>query len=216
MIGPDIERFRQTDDMIEQLGSLLLPIDALLAQTDFNVRSNASPGVVAHFRNMWFLCVLFHFTSVEDKEDSAMDWLKPALARISAKTPAMVIEEAHESVASDVEYSSVIRQEYAHTVGLSPGVSVFNAEYNPQVISKHRTVLLRHISLRASDIRGLSSGQVIFILTMHDIESMRSAAGLTSSLVTFFINDSLNNHYGLSVCMESIAEKVRCQGSHFA
>lgn len=44
---------------------------------------------------------------------------------------------------------------------------------------------------------------------MHDIESMRSAAGLTSSLVSYFTNDSINKHPGLSACMESVAEKAR-------
>jgi phosphatidylinositol 4-kinase len=68
---------------------------------------------------------------------------------------------------------------------------------------------MKHISLRAADIRYLSSGQIIFILTMHDIESMRSAGGLTSSLVAYFTNESINKHPGLSACMESVAEKVR-------
>jgi phosphatidylinositol 4-kinase len=78
-----------------------------------------------------------------------------------------------------------------------------------KVISSHRTALTRHISIRASDIRYLSSGQIIFLLTMHDLESIRSAAGLTSSLVSYFINAGLNKDPGLSACMESIAEKVR-------
>ncbi|KAF8891248.1 hypothetical protein BD779DRAFT_1514119 [Infundibulicybe gibba] len=178
------------DDMIEQLASLLLPIDSLLAHDDYNPRINPSASTVALFRNMWFLCILFNFTATEDKE-SAMDWLKPALGRIALKTPSMVLEESYDSVASDVEYNSVIRQEYANTV-----------------LSKHRLILNRYISLRSSDIRHLSSGQVIFILTMHDIESMRSAAGFTSSLVSYFVNDSLNKEPGLTACMESIAEKI--------
>jgi len=102
--------------MIEQLASLLLPIDALLAHEDFVPTNNASPALVSLFRKMWFLCVLFHFTVDDEKEATAMEWQKPALARIAAKTPAMVLEESHDSVASDVEYNSVIRQEYAHTV----------------------------------------------------------------------------------------------------
>ncbi|KAJ6502153.1 hypothetical protein C8R45DRAFT_975566 [Mycena sanguinolenta] len=180
----------KTDDMIEQLASLLLPIDALLAHEDFNPQLKAENSIISLFRNMWFLCILFGFTS-NDEEDSAMEWQKPALCRIAAKTPSTVLEESHDSVASNVEYNSVIRQEYAHTI-----------------ISKHKSGLTTHISLRAGDIRSLSSGQVIFLLTMHDMESMRSAAGLTSSLVSYFINDSLNKHPGLSACMESIAEKV--------
>ncbi|KAJ7047187.1 hypothetical protein C8F04DRAFT_987659 [Mycena alexandri] len=180
----------KTDDMIEQLASLLLPIDALLAHEDFSPQLKAEPPIISLFRNMWFLCILFGFTSNED-EDSAMEWQKPALCRIAGKTPSTVLEESHDSIASNVEYNSVIRQDYAQTI-----------------ISKHKSCLTTHIALRASDIRSLSSGQIIFLLTMHDIESMRSAAGLTSSLVSYFVNDSLNKHPGLSACMESIAEKV--------
>ncbi|KAG5645573.1 hypothetical protein DXG03_005711 [Asterophora parasitica] len=182
----------KTDDMIEQLASLLLPIDALLAHQDFNPHLAASSGVVSLFRNMWFLCVLFGFPcDSREKEETAMDWLKPALSHIAAKTPSTVLEDSHDTVASDVEYNSVIRQDYAHTVA-----------------SKHRTALTTHISLRAGDIRSLSSGQTIFVLTMHNMESMRSAAGLTSSLVNYFTNDSINKHPALSACMESVAEKV--------
>lgn len=106
----------QTEDMIEQLASLLLPIDALLSHPNFDPQISASPAIVDLFRNMWFLCVLFHFTSGETKDDTAMSWQKPALARIAAKTPSIVLEEAHDSIASDLEYNSVIRQEYAHLV----------------------------------------------------------------------------------------------------
>ncbi|KAJ6591860.1 1,3-beta-glucan synthase component-domain-containing protein [Mycena vulgaris] len=179
----------KTDDMIEQLASLLLPIDALLAHEDFNPQLRAEPTIISLFRNMWFLCILFGFTSPD--EDSAMEWQKPALCRIAIKTPSTVLEESHDSVASNVEYNSVVRQDYTHTI-----------------TSKHKSNLTTHIALRASDIRSLSSGQIIFLLTMHDMESMCSAAGLTSSLVSYFINDSLNKHPGLSAGMESIAEKV--------
>ncbi|KAL0581133.1 Phosphatidylinositol 4-kinase stt4 [Marasmius crinis-equi] len=178
----------KTDDMIEQLAGLLLPIDALLAHADFNPQNDTQPTLVSLFRNMWFLCILFHFTA-DEKEANAMEWQRHALARIAAKTPATVLEV--ESVTSDVEYNAVIKQDYADTV-----------------IQKHRNVLTKHISLRSSDIRYLSCGQVVFLLTMHDMEGMRSAAGLPSSLVTYFVNDSLNRHPGLSACMESIAEKV--------
>ena len=44
---------------------------------------------------------------------------------------------------------------------------------------------------------------------MHDLERMRSAVGLTSSLVSYFINTGLNKNPGLSACMESVAEKAR-------
>jgi phosphatidylinositol 4-kinase len=100
----------QTDDMIEQLASLLLPIDALLKHEDFN------PGVntATLFRQMWFLCVLFGFTTTESTPGSAMDWQGPALSRISNKTPPLVTES--KSLASDLEYSPVIKQEYVNNV----------------------------------------------------------------------------------------------------
>jgi phosphatidylinositol 4-kinase len=101
--------------MVDQLASLLLPIDSLLAHEDFNPQLGASSDTVALFRNMWFLCVLFHFTT-ENKEDTATEWQKLVLSRIAAKTPSMILEEAHDSVASDLVYNTVIRQEYAHTV----------------------------------------------------------------------------------------------------
>ncbi|EDR14914.1 uncharacterized protein LACBIDRAFT_187897 [Laccaria bicolor S238N-H82] len=180
-----------TDDMVEQLASLLLPIDALLHHEDFDPHQEPSSEIVTLFRNMWFLCVLFHFTNANEGDTTAMDWLKPTMSRIAVKTPSMVMEESHDAIASDVEYNSVIRQEYAHTV-----------------ISKHRSCLTGYIALRSGDIRYLSSGQVIFVLTMHDIESMRSAAGLPSSLLSYFVNDGLNKHPGLSACMDSVAERV--------
>lgn len=181
----------KTDDMIEQLASLLLPIDALLHHEDFNPHQEPSSEIVTLFRNMWFLCVLFHFTNANEGDTTAMDWLKPTMSRIAVKTPSMVMEESHDAIDSDVEYNSVIRQEYAHTV-----------------ISKHRSCLTGYIALRSGDIRYLSPGQVIFVLTMHDIESMRSANGLPSSLVAYFVNDGLNKHPGLSACMDSVAERV--------
>ncbi|TFK54620.1 hypothetical protein OE88DRAFT_1653021 [Heliocybe sulcata] len=184
-------RDAKTDSMIEQLASLLLPIDALLSHADFKLQAEASAGLVALFRNMWFLCVLFQFTSGNDKEHHAMDWLKPTLTRIAIKTPILILEDARDSLTSDIEYNSVIRQEYAE-----------------MVISKHRTLLTKYITLRANEIRNLSPGQVIFLLTMHDMESMRSAAGLPSSLTSYFTNGGINTHPTLTICMESIAEKV--------
>jgi phosphatidylinositol 4-kinase len=54
----------------------------------------------------------------------------------------------------------------------------------------------------------LSSGEVIFLLTMHDLEGMRATAGLPSSLVPYFTNNSINSRTDLSACLDSMAEKV--------
>jgi phosphatidylinositol 4-kinase len=106
----------KAEDLAEQLVSLLLPIDALLSHADFNPRSGSSSELVALFRNMWFLCTLFQFTVADEKGGSATEWRRPALSRIAAKTPALVLEEANDLLVSDIEYNSSIRQEYVHGV----------------------------------------------------------------------------------------------------
>ncbi|KAI8989762.1 atypical/PIKK/PI4K protein kinase [Trametes punicea] len=183
------------EEMSDQLASLLLPIDALLSHDDFQVESDASYNVVTLFRNMWFLCVLFGFTVPPERGGhTAMEWRQPALARIAARTPPIVLEEARDTIVSDLEYNTVIRQEYVETV-----------------ISKHRALLTKHIPLRSGEVRYLLPGQVLFLLAMHDMESMRAAAGLPSSLVSYFVNKGVNKMSALLSCMESVAEKViRC------
>jgi len=109
-------RHMKAEDLSEQLVSLLLPIDALLGHADLNPRSGSSSELVALFRNMWFLCTLFQFTVADEKDGSATEWRRPALSRIAAKTPALVLEEAHELLVSDIEFNSSIRLEYAHSV----------------------------------------------------------------------------------------------------
>lgn len=111
--------FAQTEDMVEQLGSLLLPIDALLSQPDFQLDADVPSGVVTLFRNMWFLCSLFRFTT-DDKNHSALEWQRPALTRIAMKTPPIVME-TNDTIVSDLEYNTVIRQEYVETVGVLKG-----------------------------------------------------------------------------------------------
>ncbi|KZP21149.1 hypothetical protein FIBSPDRAFT_788486 [Athelia psychrophila] len=185
------DHHQKIDDMVEQLASLLLPIDALLAHADFNPHINASPEIASLFRNMWFLCVLFHFTTDDHKEDRALEWQKPALARIAAKTPPLVVEGAHDFIANELDYNTVIRHEYAHSIA-----------------PKHANVLVKHVSSRTGDARQLSPGQVLFLLAMQDVESMRSAAGLPSSLASYFTNGNINKHDALSNCMDSVAEKV--------
>ena len=112
--------------MTEQLASLLLPIDALLGHKDFAINREPSSTLVTLFRNMWFLCVLFQFTAADGKDHAAMAWQKPALARIAVKTPTIVLESAHDSIASDLEYNPVIRKEFVETVRAQGFVYLFH------------------------------------------------------------------------------------------
>ncbi len=73
---------------------------------------------------------------------------------------------------------------------------------------KHRGLLNKYLPFKHAEIRSLSSGEVIFLLTMHDLEGMRATAGLPSSLVPYFTNNSINSRTDLSACLDSMAEKV--------
>lgn len=114
-----IHHHSKMEDMTEQLASLLLPIDALLNHADLVINVEASPTLISLFRNMWFLCILFHFTAADGKDQTAMAWQRPALARIAVKTPTIVLEEARDTIVGDLDYNPVIRQEYAETVRCS-------------------------------------------------------------------------------------------------
>lgn len=104
--------------MVDQLGSLLLPIDALLTQPDFNPCEKTSPETVTLFRNLWFLSVLFRFTNPEERGQPTAEWQVSALTRIAVKTPPIVLEEVPDFVTSNLEYNTIIRQEYAQAVSL--------------------------------------------------------------------------------------------------
>lgn len=181
------------ESMVTQLTSLLLPIDALLGHEMFDtaVIAKFSPEVVTLFRNMWFLCILFHLTSLEQNNGPVMEWQRPALLRIALKSPDLVHEEARDSLSSDIEFNPVIRHEYVN-----------------HAIAKHRALLTKHVALRSSEIKNLPPGLIIFLLSLHDLETMRAAAGNPSRLASYFRNESLNKHPALSVCMESVADKV--------
>jgi hypothetical protein len=70
---------------------------------------------------------------------------------------------------------------------------------------------LRYLQYQHTDIRSLSPGAVILLLTMHDLEGMRTFVCLPSSLVPYFTNYSINSHTELRTCM---ADKVcRCIAS---
>ena len=102
--------------MVEQLASLLLPIEALLSHEDFDPQSSGSSDLVGLFRNMWYLCSLFHFAMFEEKDQIAMNWVRQVLRKIAARTPAIVSEEGMDLVGV-LEYNTIIRREYAHAVG---------------------------------------------------------------------------------------------------
>ena len=127
--------------MIGQLASLLLPIEALLNHQDRNLHSKPSSKLVGLFRSIWFLSSLFHFAMFEEKDQIAMNWVRQVLGRVASKTPVVVVED----LVGGLEYNTVLRREYAHTVRplgrMSRGM-VLSCRFR-KAISKHRGILAK-------------------------------------------------------------------------
>lgn len=102
-------------DMKSWLGALLVPIATLLQHEQYHPDHNAAPELVAHFRNLWFLCVVFGLTGRAGSQR-----LQPheanALATIAEKTPPLIVESANDFVNSELEYNSTLRKDFASSV----------------------------------------------------------------------------------------------------
>ncbi|KAG8834446.1 phosphatidylinositol-4- kinase [Serendipita sp. 399] len=177
--------------LLEELCSLLLPLDALLSHEDFQPHLQPSPTLISRFRNFWLLCVLFGFTNREKRPTCMTDWHAQALMRIAEKTPPIVQEDAHDFITSELEYNPVLRQDYLQ-----------------EVFHQHRATLTNYIPIRHTEIRYLVAAHVIFLLTFHDLESIRGSRGCPASVSTYFSNKDVNSRESLVVCMDSVAEKV--------
>lgn len=77
-----------------------------------------------------------------------------------------------------------------------------------QVIFYHKDLLSKYIPIRASEIRQLHPSHIIFLMTIHDVETLRLFGSVFSNLPAYFVNSSLNKHPVLGPCMEAIGEKV--------
>lgn len=105
-------------DMKAWLAALLIPISTLLAHPVYRPDHSPSPELVAHFRNLWFLCVSFGLSG-EAGRKRLSEHEANALMIIAEKTPAIVLESANDYVASDLEYNSILRKDYAAAVCVS-------------------------------------------------------------------------------------------------
>lgn len=178
---------RTVSDLTAQLASLLLPIDAVLRHETFDPSHKPTPELVSLFRNMWFLCVVLNIPRTLPPTQRA------ALERIALKTPALVLESAADYVESDLEYNSILRKDYAHVV-----------------LSKQRSLLTDVLPGLAGEIRTFSLPQVTLLLTIWELEGMRTRLGKPSSLLLYFCNESINGSV-LIKPLDAVASKVRRQ-----
>ena len=106
----------EMNNLMAELCSLLLPIDALLDHTDFHPGHSPSSLLTTRFRNMWFICVLFNFTPSPQRASCMTDWHIGALSHIAEKTPPVVLEEAYDFITTDLEFNPVLREDYLEKV----------------------------------------------------------------------------------------------------
>ena len=181
----------RVNDMKNGLAALLIPISALLSHPTYYPAKSSSPELVAHFRNLWFICVAFGICGSASKKRLSEHELH-ALSNIAEKTPALILENATDYVASDLEYNSVLRKDFAAHILAQQRATL--AEYLP-----HQRI--------AYHIRTMSSPQVTLLLAVHDLEILRTARYRPSFLLQYFANESVNNSTLLAP-MESIAGRV--------
>jgi phosphatidylinositol 4-kinase len=102
-------------DMKSWLAALLVPISTLLSHDSYHPDHVPSTELVAHFRNLWVLCVVFGLSGQVGKQQ-LHEHEVIALGIIAEKTPPLVLEGANDFVASELEYSSILRKDFAYSV----------------------------------------------------------------------------------------------------
>lgn len=117
---------------MEELCSLLLPLDALLSHNDFQPHVRPSPVLTTRYRNLWFLCVLFGLTNPDKRPSCMTEWHVQSLLRIAEKTPPIVLEDAHDLITAELEFNPILRQDYLQ------GVSVSHIQMFPRLTIRHR------------------------------------------------------------------------------
>ena len=139
------------------------------------------------------------------------EWKSAGLARIAAKTPAFVTEEAQDYLSSNLEYNRVLRKDYVERVrpiSLNSAVRLIDRPVF-QTLQGHRAALAKCVGSRSGEMKHLTGAQCVFVLAVHDIESLRAGLCLPSALPSYFVNGSVNENVHLATCMETVADVVR-------
>ncbi|GMK56681.1 hypothetical protein CspeluHIS016_0305210 [Cutaneotrichosporon spelunceum] len=167
---------KRASDTKAQLSALLLPIAELLSHSKFRPDNNASTETVSQFRNMWLLCVAFNFSS-RNGESVLSEHEENALSVIATKTPALYQEQNTDFVGSDLEYNTILRKDFGHSIN--------------NRMRRTLTELLPS-SRHASDIRNMSTPQVTLLIAINDLEEMRTMNLQPSVMLQYFTNTSVN------------------------
>ncbi|WVO18533.1 hypothetical protein L204_106252 [Cryptococcus depauperatus] len=181
----------RVQDMKSWLSALLIPISALLSHPTYHPDRNASPELVAHFRNLWVTFAVFGLSgNAGRKVLKDNEW--EALGIIAEKTPVLVLESSNDFVASELEYNSILRKDFATSVQ-----------------QKQRSVLAGYLphQRHASDIRNMGTPQTTLLVAIHDLEEARTLRNMPSAILDYFCNESINKSSMLA-CLDSLTQKI--------
>ena len=106
---------KRVREMTAWLAALLVPISMLLSHEDYHPDRSPSQELVTQFRNLWLICVTFGLSGLNGRKNLSEHEVA-ALGTIAIKTPALVPEGSTDFVASELEYSSVLRKDFAASV----------------------------------------------------------------------------------------------------
>ncbi|KAG9304177.1 hypothetical protein G9A89_019739 [Geosiphon pyriformis] len=169
-----------------ELGILLPVLKALLAHQDFKAHLNPSTDLVDLFCNVWFHCVLCGFVS----ETSYYREWHDSLSVIAQKTPPLVLENATNYLANDLQHNSALR----------------TGKFD-QDLANLRSDLCSILPDHVSEIRYFSFAEIVFLLSVYHIETMRSQLGNCSFILRYFVNQGIHDSK-LIGCMEEIGDQV--------
>lgn len=193
-----------------EMARLLPTIAELLSHDDLNPHLEPTLDMVALFRNMWFLAVLFNLANPHVARRASLSAtlaftplvltvqsvVRPStdmhriLALVALKTPTLVPESARNYLDSDLEYNSVLKREFGHTA-----------------LEEQRKLAAQLVPAQSNTTKVLKLPEIVFLLTIYNVEIIRSCLGRPSMLLWYFVNEGLNSSR-LVDAMDGIADKV--------
>lgn len=169
-----------------ELGILLPVLGQILRVKDFNPHIDPDEELRGECRNLWFHCVLYDFVS---ESTWVKEW-RSSMRDIASKTPLLVPNSSGNYLDTDLEYNSVLRRGFSE-----------------QELLKVRNLLTDVLPSRSAEIKYLSFAQIIFLLSLYHIETMRASTGNFSFILNYFSNESVTSSR-IAGLVEAIADQV--------
>lgn len=169
-----------------ELGILLPVLGQILRVKDFHPHLDPDEELRGECRNLWFHCVLYDFVS---ESTWVKEW-RSSMRDIASKTPLLVPNSSGNYLDTDLEYNSVLKRGFSE-----------------QELLKVRNQLTEVLPSRSADIKYLSFAQIIFLLSLYHIETMRASSGNFSFILNYFSNESVTSSR-IAGLVEAIANQV--------